>query len=33
MKAEEIKKREEKGEKSGYTVLYENEDLIERVLT
>ena len=31
-KAEELKKREEKGQKTGYTVLFENEDLIEKVL-
>ena len=32
-KSEELKKREEKGEKGGYTVLFENEDLVERVLS
>jgi hypothetical protein len=31
-KADELRKREEKGEKGSYTVLFKNEDLIERVL-
>jgi hypothetical protein len=31
-KSDELRKREEKGEKGSYTVLFKNEDLIERVL-
>ena len=31
-KADDLRKKEEKGERGSYTVLFKNEDLIERVL-